>query len=125
ASTAASAWASRSCVTWSTHKAARFVPRATAWVRGPLFLLFCPSHAVHNRPMSHDSRFTRRQAFVAFGSSLAASAIFRDRAFADAPGPVMRGLSEFMASATTRKLPDEVIEHTKQHVLDTFAAMIP
>src|SRR4029434_587205 len=29
-----------------------------------------------------------------------------------------------MPSATTRKLPDEVIEHTKQHVLDTFAAMI-
>jgi 2-methylcitrate dehydratase PrpD len=36
----------------------------------------------------------------------------------------MLALSGFMADAATRKLPEEVIEHSKQHVLDTFAAMI-
>lgn len=36
----------------------------------------------------------------------------------------MRALSEFMAAAATRPLPDEVVEHGRQHVLDTFAAMI-
>jgi 2-methylcitrate dehydratase PrpD len=38
--------------------------------------------------------------------------------------PTMQRLSTYMASAGTRALPDEVIEKTKQHILDTFAAMI-
>ena len=38
--------------------------------------------------------------------------------------PVMQQLSTYMASASTRALPDEVIEKAKQHILDTFAAMI-
>jgi 2-methylcitrate dehydratase PrpD len=36
----------------------------------------------------------------------------------------MLALSGFMSDAATRKLPDDVLEHAKQHVLDTFAAMI-
>ena len=36
----------------------------------------------------------------------------------------MLALSEFMAAAATRPLPDEVVEQTKRHLLDTFAAMI-
>jgi 2-methylcitrate dehydratase PrpD len=45
----------------------------------------------------------------------------------DAPegvSPIMQQLSTYMASAGTRALPDEVLEKTKQHILDTFAAMI-
>jgi 2-methylcitrate dehydratase PrpD len=40
------------------------------------------------------------------------------------PGPVMNTLSAYMAAAATRALPDEVAEHAKYHLIDTFAAMI-
>ena len=40
------------------------------------------------------------------------------------PSPVMERLSAYMSEAATRALPDEVAERTKQHVLDTLAAMI-
>ncbi len=33
-------------------------------------------------------------------------------------------LSAYMSEAANRPLPDDVIEKTKQHILDTFAAMI-
>jgi 2-methylcitrate dehydratase PrpD len=36
----------------------------------------------------------------------------------------MEQLSTYMGAASTRALPDEVIEKVKQHILDTFAAMI-
>jgi len=39
-------------------------------------------------------------------------------------GPVMAALSGYMAAAHERPLPDAVIEKTKHHILDTFAAMI-
>ena len=38
--------------------------------------------------------------------------------------PVMRKLSAYIASALRRPLPASVIEKTKHHILDTFAAMI-
>src|SRR5260221_1594263 len=38
--------------------------------------------------------------------------------------PIMQQLSTYMSAASTRALPDEVIEKAKQHILDTFAAMI-
>src|ERR1700716_1066034 len=38
--------------------------------------------------------------------------------------PVMQQLSTYMGAASTRALPDDVIEKAKQHILDTFAAMI-
>ena len=37
---------------------------------------------------------------------------------------VMNTLSNYMSEAAERKLPDEVTEKTKQHILDTLAAMI-
>ena len=40
------------------------------------------------------------------------------------PDSVMDRLSAYMSEAATRALPDEVAERTKQHVLDTLAAMI-
>jgi len=38
--------------------------------------------------------------------------------------PIMQQLSTYMSAAATRTLPEEVIEKAKQHILDTFAAMI-
>jgi 2-methylcitrate dehydratase PrpD len=38
--------------------------------------------------------------------------------------PVMRTLSTYMSEASGRGLPEEVTEKTKQHILDTLAAMI-
>ena len=37
---------------------------------------------------------------------------------------IMQQLSAYMAAAATRALPEEVGEKAKQHILDTFAAMI-
>src|SRR6202167_1747694 len=37
---------------------------------------------------------------------------------------VMTRLSTYMSDAAARALPDEVVEKTKHHILDTFAAMI-
>lgn len=38
--------------------------------------------------------------------------------------PVMDKLSTYMSEASTRELPEQVTEKTKQHILDTVAAMI-
>jgi 2-methylcitrate dehydratase PrpD len=38
--------------------------------------------------------------------------------------PITQQLSTYMSAAATRALPEEVIEKAKQHILDTFAAMI-
>ena len=43
---------------------------------------------------------------------------------AQSVSPVMTTLSNYMAQARTRALPDDAVEKTKQHILDTFAAMI-
>ena len=77
---------------------------------------------------------TRRRLLKLTGSSAVIAAIPADIAkaakllFSDEPSqvisPVMQQLSAYMAAAGTRALPEEVIEKAKQHVLDTFAAMI-
>jgi 2-methylcitrate dehydratase PrpD len=41
-----------------------------------------------------------------------------------APGDVMLKLSTYMSEAAAKQLPDAVIEKTKEHTLDTIAAMI-
>jgi len=41
-----------------------------------------------------------------------------------AVGPVMQQLSAYMGAAGERALPEDVVEKAKQHILDTFAAMI-
>jgi len=43
---------------------------------------------------------------------------------AEAVGPIMKALSAYMSGASGKALPDEVMEKTKRHVLDTLAAMI-
>ncbi|MEQ1759957.1 MAG: MmgE/PrpD family protein [Vicinamibacterales bacterium] len=67
---------------------------------------------------------TRRDALATLGSTLVAASLPRVRLFAQAPGPVMTRLSTYMANAATQALPAEAIEHARQHILDTLAAMI-
>jgi 2-methylcitrate dehydratase PrpD len=43
---------------------------------------------------------------------------------AESVGPVMAALSGYMSGARHRALPDDVVEQTKHHILDTFAAMV-
>jgi 2-methylcitrate dehydratase PrpD len=45
-------------------------------------------------------------------------------ALADETSPAMARLSAYMADARNRALPDEVIEKTKHHILDTIASMV-
>ena len=56
--------------------------------------------------------------------TLGATALPWARLRADSPGPVMTAVSNYMAAAGERVLPSEVVEKTKHHILDTFAAMI-
>jgi 2-methylcitrate dehydratase PrpD len=77
---------------------------------------------------------TRRRLFKLSGLSAALAAL--PPGFAEASGflspdgtaqsisPVMGQLSTYMGAASSRALPDEVVEKAKQHILDTFAAMI-
>src|SRR5579871_1640981 len=43
---------------------------------------------------------------------------------ANPPSPVIVKLGNYMSEAANRALPDEVIEKTKHHILDTLAAMV-
>jgi 2-methylcitrate dehydratase PrpD len=61
-----------------------------------------------------------RRAFLA-GAASSLPAVLRA---AEPPSPVMTRLSTYMSAAQDRALPADVIEKTKQMVLDTFAAMI-
>src|SRR5579884_3826756 len=69
---------------------------------------------------------SRRRVLWSAGGLLAATALPAGTASAaaPAPGPAISRLSEYMSEAATRNLPEEVAEKTKQHILDTFAAMI-
>src|SRR5579859_505558 len=77
---------------------------------------------------------TRRDLFEMAALAIAAAALPPRIAFADEPptgqgatqetSSVMERLSTYMSEARSRALPEEVVEKTKQHVLDTLAAMI-
>jgi 2-methylcitrate dehydratase PrpD len=66
------------------------------------------------------SNVTRRSVLL----SAAAAAIPLRAAAAPSISPVMSKLSAYMTEAGTAPLPPEALEKTKQHILDTFAAMI-
>jgi len=57
-------------------------------------------------------------------SFIKAAAFFRPDQPSNAVSPIMQQLSAYMSAASLRALPEEVIEKAKQHILDTFAAMI-
>lgn len=76
---------------------------------------------------------TRRRLVVHSGWLIGAAAFGLRRLHAQSSGassaaaavsPVMEKLSSYMGEAARRDLPPEVIEQTKLHILDTFAAMV-
>jgi len=46
------------------------------------------------------------------------------RAATASPSPTMTRLSSYMSEAGSQPLPEEALDKTKQHILDTFAAMV-
>ena len=86
------------------------------------------------RQSSAVSCLTRRDLFEIAGLAMVAAAFPSEAGFASTSlahpssqqgvSPVMETLSTYMSEAARRALPDEVAEKTKQHILDTFAAMI-
>src|SRR5882672_2919771 len=76
---------------------------------------------------------TRRDLFEFAGLAIAAAALPTQTPAAASPSPanpqqnvssIMERLSIYMSEAGSRSLPAEVAEKTKQHILDTLAAMI-
>src|SRR5579872_7049596 len=63
---------------------------------------------------------------ASFVSSIAraASAVPRAMPAGSAISPLMTQLSEYMAAARSHDLPQDVAEQAKNHILDTFAAMV-
>jgi 2-methylcitrate dehydratase PrpD len=69
-------------------------------------------------------RLSRRELLWRGAVAAGAAAAPFGFARAQAPGAVMTALSDYMAAARGRALPAEVVELAKQHILDTFAAMV-
>src|ERR1700674_1646722 len=68
---------------------------------------------------------TRRCVLRCAGGAIAVAAFPTGAAMAAEPvSKVTTRLSSYMNEAAGRALPDEVVEKTKHHILDTFAAMI-
>jgi 2-methylcitrate dehydratase PrpD len=83
---------------------------------------------------NRSGRITRRR-LIKLGGLSGALAVFspplvKAAAFlgsdqsSNAVGSTMQQLSAYMSAASTRALPEEVVVKAKQHILDTFAAMI-
>jgi 2-methylcitrate dehydratase PrpD len=70
-------------------------------------------------------KLTRRDLFQAVGGTLATAILPKPRISAgEPPSAMMTRLSTYMSEARNRTLPEDVVEKTKYHILDTFAAMI-
>ena len=69
---------------------------------------------------------TTRRSILQRAGGIIAAATFSSgaRLSAQAAGPVMMELSKYMSEAGSRALPEEALEKTKEHILDTFAAMV-
>jgi 2-methylcitrate dehydratase PrpD len=77
------------------------------------------------KPESHAVSFTRRSLLQ--NSTLIAAASMLPRFAAAAAqdiSPVMEKLSSYMAEARNRALPDNIVQETAHHILDTIAAMV-
>jgi 2-methylcitrate dehydratase PrpD len=75
--------------------------------------------------MMQPQQHSRRALLTTAGGALAALAL-RPKAHASAQpaGPIITQLSEYMSGAASRALPEEAAEKTRQHILDTLAAMV-
>jgi 2-methylcitrate dehydratase PrpD len=72
----------------------------------------------------NEQHLSRREVLRRGAAVLGAASVPFVPAGAQAVGPVMTALSDYMTAAAQRSLPAEVIEVAKQHLLDTFAAMV-
>src|SRR5262245_19503848 len=78
----------------------------------------------HSDPPPRRRTLTRRGVLKG-GSAIAAAGLGAGTARGTpAVSPVMATLSAYMSEARERALPDDVVEKSKHHVLDTIAAMI-
>jgi 2-methylcitrate dehydratase PrpD len=76
-------------------------------------------------PSPPDSGLSRRAILQRAGWGIAAAALSpAGRLYGEDVSPVMRKLSDYMSAARNRELPEDTIESAKQHILDTFAAMV-
>src|SRR5690242_5581840 len=72
-----------------------------------------------------NANLSRRRLLQQAGWALAAAACPPWPAFAaDQASPAMTRLSAYMADARNRALPQDVVEKTKHHILDTIASMV-
>jgi 2-methylcitrate dehydratase PrpD len=79
----------------------------------------------HGVAAAHAAHSPQRRRLLQFaGLGFVAAALPTRLLAADATSPVMLQLSDYMSQAGGRALPEEVLEKAKQHILDTFAAMI-
>jgi 2-methylcitrate dehydratase PrpD len=86
------------------------------------------------RDVAAGTCLSRRSLFELAGLSIATAALppqfsisitsLLSHPAAQSVSPVMEKLSAYMSEAAARPLPEEAMEKTKQHVLDTLAAMI-
>jgi 2-methylcitrate dehydratase PrpD len=75
--------------------------------------------------MKQYQRTTRRGMLKRTGGAIAAAAFpMSSRLSAQPAGPVITELSKYMSEAGGRALPEEVLAKTKEHILDTLAAMV-
>src|SRR5438477_2822808 len=72
------------------------------------------------------ARMLTRRTWLQHAAWITAAAAFPQlaRAAANDVSPVMEKLSSFMTEARNRSLPDNVVQETKNHILDTVAAMV-
>src|SRR4029077_21032024 len=69
-------------------------------------------------------RWMQRAALISAGMALPRIAWAAAQYSSPAISPVMEKLSAYMAEARNRALPDNVVQETKHHILDTIAAMV-
>ena len=77
-------------------------------------------------PIDRKDIINRRIALKRASGFLATASLSTSRGWGAAVpvSDVMTRLSSYMSDAAARQLPDDVVEKTKHHILDTFAAMI-
>ena len=83
-----------------------------------------PGYWKRNKPQ-RKSELSRRAILQSIGWGTATAALMPAAGmYGQSVSPVMTKLSDYMSGARAQELPEIVMEKTKQHVLDTFAAMV-
>lgn len=84
-----------------------------------------PRYREETFALQSGSGLSRRAMLRRAGWGMAAVALApAARMYGDAVSPVMMKLSAYMSEARNRELPEDAVERAKEHILDTFAAMV-